>query len=78
MKGDDGATDAGVRLVALDIAAFSTCASVGLMPQAKHGGNGVWTLAVVGSKLDGTRFEKLQMVQTQVAEAAAGDSEGGL
>lgn len=66
---------AGVRLVALVMEAFSTCASVGLMPQARHGGNGVWMFAVVGSKLDGTGFEKVQMVQTQVA-ALAGSGGG--
>lgn len=55
--------------VALDMAAFNTWASVGFMPQARHGGNGVWMLAVVGSKLEGTGLEKLQMVHTQVAEA---------
>lgn len=58
-------------LVALEMAAFKTRASVGLMPQARHGGRGVWMLAVVGSKLEGTGLEKLQMVQTQVAEAGA-------
>lgn len=59
-----------MRLVALDIEAFNTCAKVGLMPQARHGGNGVWMFAVVGSKFDGTGLEKLQMVHTQVAEVA--------
>jgi len=37
--GLDGAT--GVRLVALEMEAFSTWANVGLMPQARHGGKGV-------------------------------------
>lgn len=48
------------------------------MPQARHGANGVCTLAVAGSKLDGTGFEKLQIAQTQVAEVTCGGSEGGL
>lgn len=66
----------GCLLVALDIIAFRTCVKVGLMPQARHGGRGVWALAVVGSKLEGTGFEKLQMVQTQVAVLAGGGSTG--
>jgi len=66
----------GCLLAALEIVAFRTCASVGLMPQARHGGSGVWALAVVGSKLEGTGFEKLQMVQTQVAVLAEGGSTG--
>lgn len=44
------------------------------MPQARHGGRGVCTLAVVGSKLDGTGFEKLQMVHTHVALLTGGAS----
>lgn len=71
-----GLAGAGVRLVALDMNAFNTCAKLGLMPQARHGGRGVWMFAVVGSKLDGTGLEKLQMVHTQVAEAAAGSGGG--
>lgn len=64
----------GCLLVALDIAAFNTWVKLGLMPQARHGGRGVWTLAVVGSKLDGTGFEKLQIVQTHVALLTGGFS----
>ena len=63
-------------LVALDIVAFRTCVNVGLMPQAKQGGSGVCALAVVGSKLEGTGFEKLQIVQTHVAVLAGGGSTG--
>jgi len=44
------------------------------MPQARHGGKGVCTFAAEGSKLDGTGFEKLQMVHTHVAELATGVS----
>ena len=67
----------GCLLVALDILAFRTCARVGLMPHARQGGSGVWALAVPGTKLDGTRFEKLQMVQTHVAVLAGLGSTGG-
>ena len=66
----------GCLLVALDIVAFSTWVRVGLMPQARHGASGVWALAVVGSKLEGTGFEKLQMVQTHVAVLDGGASTG--
>jgi hypothetical protein len=65
------------RLLAFVIAAFKTCASVGLIPQARHGGKGVCTFAAVGSKLEGTGFEKLQIVHSQVAAVAAGGVEGG-
>ncbi len=54
------------------------CGKVGLMPQARQGGRGVWAFAVDGSKFDGTGFEKLQMVQTQVAVAEGGVSGGGI
>lgn len=46
------------------------------MPQARHDGSGVCAFAVAGSKLEGTGFEKLHMVQTQVA-ALAGDGSAG-
>lgn len=46
------------------------------MPQARQGGSGVWAFAVEGSKLDGTGFEKLQMVQTHVAVLGGVDSTG--
>lgn len=63
--------------VALEMLAFRMCDRAGLIPQARHGGKGVCSLASVGSKLDGTGFEKLQMVQTQVA-AVAGDGVGAV
>lgn len=71
-EGEDGAgvamPEAGVcRLVTLEIAAFNTCVSAGLMPQARHSGSDVCTFAVAGSKFDGTGFGKLHIVQTQVA-----------
>lgn len=70
-----GATT-GCLLVALLMAAFSTCVKAGLMPHARHGGRGVWAFAVAGSKLEGTGLEKVQIVQTQVA-ALAGDGSTG-
>lgn len=45
------------------------------MPHAKQGGKGVWALAVVGSKFEGTGLEKLHIVQTQVAVLTAGGLE---
>lgn len=61
------------------MAAFSTCVKAGLIPHAKQGGRGVRALAVAGSKFEGTGFEKLQMVQTHVAELAGeGSTAAGL
>lgn len=64
------------------IAAFTTCTNGGLIPQARHGGNGVFAFARLGSKFDGTGFEKEQMGQIQVAlgslAAAAGIGADGL
>ena len=76
--GEPWAGGAGVgRLLALVMAAFRTCESVGLMPHARHGGSGVWALAACGSKFTGIGFEKLQMVQTHVAVVIGGGSVGG-
>lgn len=72
-----GVIELGARLVALDMAAFSTWVKVGLIPQARHGGSGVCTFAVAGSKLDGTGFENVQIVQTHVAVLGGGFSTGG-
>jgi len=47
------------------------------MPQARHGGNGVRSLAVAGSKLEGTGFEKVQIGQTHVALLGGAGSGGG-
>ena len=63
-----------LRVFAFEMAAFSTCVRVGLMPHARHGGNGVCAVAVVGSKLEGTGLEKLQMTHTQVAAVTGGNS----
>ena len=65
------------RSFALLIAALRTCVRVGLIPQAKHGGNGVCAFAAAGSKFEGNGFEKVHMGQTQVAVETAGSSEGG-
>lgn len=47
-----------------------------MIPQAKHGGNGVFAFAVPGSKFEGTGLEKEQIGQIHVAlgslAAAAG------
>lgn len=67
-KFDTSAGEGDERLLAFVIAAFSTCAKVGLIPQARHGGRGVWAFAAAGSKFEGTGLEKLHMVQTHVAD----------
>jgi hypothetical protein len=72
-----GVSELGARLVAFEMAAFSTWVNVGFMPHARQGGRGVWTFAVAGSKLDGTGFENVQIVQTHVAVLAGGWSTGG-
>lgn len=48
------------------------------MPQLRHGGNGVLEFTIVGSKLDGTGFGKLQMVQTHVAALRCAFEAGGI
>lgn len=60
-------------LVTLDIAALRICVNAGLIPHARHDGNGVCAFAVVGSKLDGTGFGKLHIVQIHVAELVCDD-----
>lgn len=54
-------------LVAAAIVAFNTIVRGGLMPHARQGGSGVEAVAVAGSKLEGTGFEKEQIGQTHVA-----------
>lgn len=56
----------GTRLALAVTAALSTVANGGLMPQAKHGGSGKASVAIVGSKFEGTGLENEQMGQTQV------------
>lgn len=65
------------RPTAAEMAALRTWVRVGLMPHDRHGGSGVWALAVEGSKLEGTGFEKLQIVHTHVVALAGGGSTGG-
>lgn len=60
------------------MAALTTCTRGGFIPQARHGGNGVRALAVAGSKLDGTGFEKEQIGQTHVALTDAAGAGAGL
>lgn len=54
-------------LLKLAIAALTTWTYGGLMPHAKQGGIGVFSLEVAGSKFEGTRFEKEHIGQIQVA-----------
>ena len=67
-----GGEGAGVRDVdecrpeADEMTAFKTWAKVGLIPQAKQGGSGVYALAVVTSKFEGSGLESEQMEQIQV------------
>lgn len=49
------------------MAALTTCTNGGLIPHARHGGNGVLAFAMAGSKLDGTGFEKEQIGHIHVA-----------
>lgn len=49
------------------MAALSTTANGGLIPQARHGGRGKEALANEASKFEGTGFEKEQIVHIQVA-----------
>jgi hypothetical protein len=55
------------RLVAAAIAAFRIVVKGGLIPHARHGGNGVEAVAVAGSKLEGTGLEKEHIGHTHVA-----------
>jgi len=68
MSSEEGWTG---RLAAFAITAFKTWLNWGLIPQLKQGANGVISsLAVTGSKLEGTGFEKEHIVQIQVAVLA--------
>lgn len=55
------------RLAAADIAALRTVVNGGFIPHARQGGRFVDAVAVEGSKLEGTGFEKEQMGHIQVA-----------
>jgi hypothetical protein len=65
-----------MRLAFAAMAALSTKANGGLMPQARQGGNGKASVAIVGSKLDGTGLENEQMGHTQVPTTTGKDGVG--
>lgn len=46
------------------------------MPQAKHGGNGVFAVAAEGSNVEGTGLEYEQIAQTHVAVLGLGTLNG--
>jgi hypothetical protein len=71
----DSGLAGGIRFAFAMTAAFNTTENSGLMPQAKHGGSGNDSVAIVGSKFEGTGFEKEQMGQTHVP-ATTGDGAG--
>jgi hypothetical protein len=60
------------------MAALTTCTNGGLMPHARHGGNGVRALAVEGSKLDGTGLENEHIGHTHVALEGGTEAGAGL
>ena len=79
MKLTDSGRMGGTRFALAATAAFRTVANGGLMPQARHGGSGKASVAIVGSKFEGTGFEKEQMGHTQVpltTGAGAGETAG--
>lgn len=63
------------RFVAAAIADLRIVVKGGFIPHAKHGGNGVEAVAVVGSKFEGTGLEKEHIEQTQVAFTGLGDGD---
>lgn len=69
---DVPASLSGGRFVFDEIAALNTWANSGLMPQVRHGGNGKDSLAIVGSKLEGTGFENEQILQTHTPLSMTG------
>jgi hypothetical protein len=76
----DSGLAVGTRFALAATAALSTSANGGFIPQAKHGGSGKASVAMVGSKFEGTGFEKEQIGQTQVpitAGVGAGEGAGG-
>lgn len=46
------------------------------MPHARHGGNGVFAFATLGSKFDGTGFENEHIGQIQVAFGSLAEEVG--
>jgi len=73
----DSGLDPGMRFAFAATAAFSTREKGGLMPQARQGGRGKDSVAMVGSKLEGTGFEKEQIGHTQVP-TTSGDGVGDI
>lgn len=74
-SGREEAGSKGTLAGRLDIAAieaFVIWTSGGFIPQARHGGSGVFALAVAGSKLTGTGLEKEQMGHIHVALVSRG------
>jgi hypothetical protein len=60
------------------MAAFTTVINGGFIPHALHGGNGVLLFAVVGSKFEGTGFEKEHIGHIHVALIAGFNDGAGL
>lgn len=54
------------RLALATMEALRTKAKSGLIPQVRHGGRGNVSVAIVGSKFDGTGLGKEQIEQIQV------------
>lgn len=73
------ATDT-ARFLFAAIAAFNMSENSGLIPQVRHGGRGNASVAIVGSKFEGTGLEKEQIGQIQVPRSSWGDATrtGGL
>jgi hypothetical protein len=65
------------RLIAFAMAALITSDHVGLIPQARHGGSGMDSGAVCGSKFEGTGFEKEQIGHIHVPVLFGAGSEVG-
>lgn len=65
--------DVELRFALAAIAAFRTRGKSGSMPHVRHGGSGNASVAMVGSKFEGTRFENEQIAQTQLPLSTCGD-----
>lgn len=66
------------RLGAAAIAALSTTANAGLMPQFRHGISGVEALKTAGSKFEGTGLENEHIEHIQVAFDRGKEGRNGL
>lgn len=62
----------GTRFAFAEMAALRTRAKGGLMPHARHGGSGNDSVAMVGSKFEGTGLEKEHMGHTQLPTTRGG------